>query len=55
MYLEENAAAVNITLDSSDEKEIRKIVNQFGGARGARYPPEMLASCFGDTIELTEA
>ena len=42
-------------MDTNDEKQIREIINRFGGARGARYPPEMLAMCFGDTVELTEA
>lgn len=51
-YLDENAAAVKVTLSKDEEAEIRKAIDSCGGGKGARYPPAMLAKCFGDSVEL---
>ncbi|EME39885.1 hypothetical protein DOTSEDRAFT_74687 [Dothistroma septosporum NZE10] len=54
-YLEENAAAVKVTLSKEEEQEIRKAVESVGGSKGARYPPAMLARCFGDSPQIGTA
>lgn len=51
-YLEENAGAVDVKLSAEDEQRIRQAIESVGGTKGARYPPAMLAHCFGDTPEL---
>lgn len=51
-YLEENAGAVDVKLSAEDDKRIRQAIESVGGTKGARYPPAMLAQCFGDTPEL---
>lgn len=55
IYLEQNSDTINVVIDSDDEKEIRRAIDRVGGTKGARYPPSMLANCFGDSIELEEA
>lgn len=52
-YLEENAEAVNIQLSDEEAKSIRGEVEKVGGGKGARYPPAMMAKCFGDSPEPT--
>ncbi|KAI9655733.1 MAG: hypothetical protein M1821_005168 [Bathelium mastoideum] len=52
-YLEENAGAVNVRLSDEEVKLIRNEVEKVGGGKGARYPPAMLAKCFGDSPEPT--
>lgn len=51
-YLEENAAAVHVRLSREDEAKIRKAIKSVGGSRGDRYPPSLMADCFGDSPEL---
>jgi aryl-alcohol dehydrogenase-like predicted oxidoreductase len=51
-YLEENAKAVEIDLTSAEVSEIRSEIEKAGGGKGARYPPAMMAKCFGDSPEL---
>lgn len=51
-YLEENAKAVDIKLTAEEEKKFRQAVESVGGGKGARYPPAMMAKCFGDSPEL---
>ncbi|KAI0001396.1 aldo-keto reductase [Xylariaceae sp. FL0662B] len=51
-YLEENAQAVNFKLSPQEESKIRKVIESVGGSKGARYPPAMLAVCFGESREL---
>lgn len=51
-YLEENAKAVDVKLSSEEVSEIRKEIEKVGGGKGARYPPAMMAKCFGDSPEL---
>jgi aryl-alcohol dehydrogenase-like predicted oxidoreductase len=53
-YLEENAKAVDVTISSAEEKEIREVIEKAGGGKGARYPPAMMEMCFGDSPELKE-
>ncbi|KAF2439266.1 aldo-keto reductase [Karstenula rhodostoma CBS 690.94] len=52
-YLEENAAAARIALSGEEEKRIRKAIESVGGMKGERYPPALMAKCFGDSPELT--
>lgn len=54
-YLEENAAAAGIVLSVEEEKRIRKAIESVGGSKGERYPPAMMARCFGDSPELKKA
>jgi len=51
-YLEENAKAAEITLSKEEEQEIRAEIEKVGGGKGERYPPAMMAKCFGDSPEL---
>lgn len=51
-YLEENAQAVEVKLSKDEESQIRKAIESVGGTKGARYPPAMMAKCFGDSPEL---
>lgn len=51
-YLEENAKASDITLSSDEQQRVRRAIESVGGTKGARYPPAMLAKCFGDSPEL---
>ncbi|KAF2229540.1 aldo-keto reductase [Viridothelium virens] len=52
-YLEENAEAINVHLSDEEVKLIRGEVEKVGGGKGARYPPAMMAKCFGDSPEPT--
>lgn len=51
-YLEENAKAVEVHLSDAEIQEIRKEIEKVGGGKGERYPPAMMARCFGDSPEL---
>lgn len=51
-YLEENAKAVDVKLSAEEVKAIRNACEKVGGGKGARYPPAMMAKCFGDSPEL---
>jgi aryl-alcohol dehydrogenase-like predicted oxidoreductase len=51
-YLEENAKAVDVHLSEAEVGEIRKEIEKVGGGKGERYPPALLAKCFGDSPEL---
>ncbi|KXL49838.1 hypothetical protein M433DRAFT_62052 [Acidomyces richmondensis BFW] len=51
-YLEENAKAIDVKISSAEEREIRQAIESVGGSKGERYPPLMMAKCFGDTPEL---
>ncbi|KAK2615611.1 hypothetical protein N8I77_002355 [Diaporthe amygdali] len=51
-YLEENAKAIEVQLSPDEVREIRAEVEKVGGGKGERYPPAMLAKCFGDSPEL---
>lgn len=53
-YLEQNAEAAEVVINFDDEKEIRQAINRVGGTKGARYPPSMLVSCFGDSVDLVK-
>jgi hypothetical protein len=35
-----------------DEKEVRKMLDQVGGAKGTRYPAAIMGDCFSDSPEL---
>ncbi|KAK3677149.1 hypothetical protein LTR78_002687 [Recurvomyces mirabilis] len=48
-YLEENLGALEVQLSKDDEKEIRKAIESVGGSKGLRYPPGLIAFCFGDS------
>lgn len=48
-YLEENAKAIDVKLTPEEEQAFRKAVESVGGSKGARYPPAMMAKCFGDS------
>jgi aryl-alcohol dehydrogenase-like predicted oxidoreductase len=50
-YLEENAKAIDVKLSPEEVKEIRGEIEKAGGGKGARYPPKMMAKCFGDSPE----
>ena len=50
-YLEENIAALNVKLTTSENTEIRKAVES-AEVHGGRYPEQMAASLFADTPEL---
>jgi aryl-alcohol dehydrogenase-like predicted oxidoreductase len=52
-YLEENAAASSIMFSSEDQQRIRRAIESVGGSKGERYPPVLMARCFGDTPELS--
>ncbi|KAF2667295.1 aldo-keto reductase [Microthyrium microscopicum] len=51
-YLEENAKATDVKLSDEDVQKIRSEIEKAGGGKGARYPPKMMAKCFGDSPEL---
>jgi diketogulonate reductase-like aldo/keto reductase len=51
-YLEENLQAVHVKLTPDEVTKIRKAIESVGGSKGARYPPAMMAKCFGDSPEL---
>jgi aryl-alcohol dehydrogenase-like predicted oxidoreductase len=51
-YLEENAKAIDVKLSAEEVQEIRSEIEKAGGGKGARYPPIMMAKCFGDSPEL---
>ena len=51
-YLEENAKAVEVHLSDAEVQEIRKEIEKVGGGKGERYPPALMARCFGDSPEL---
>ena len=53
-YLEENAKATDVKLSDAEVKEVRTEIEKVGGGKGARYPPMMMAKCFGDSPELTK-
>lgn len=42
-------------LSKEEEQEFRKAVESVGGSKGARYPPAMMARCFGDSPEISAA
>ena len=50
-YLEENLAALDVELTSSEKAEIRKAV-EGAEVHGQRYPEQMAARLFGNTPEL---
>lgn len=50
-YLEENLAALDVELTSSENAEIRKAVEN-AEVHGQRYPEQMMGSLFADTPEL---
>ncbi|KAL8689108.1 MAG: hypothetical protein Q9218_005143 [Villophora microphyllina] len=50
-YLEENMAALDVTLSDEENKEIRKAV-EGAQVHGIRYPPAMASSLFADTPPL---
>ncbi|KAJ4355478.1 uncharacterized protein N0V89_003494 [Didymosphaeria variabile] len=52
-YLEENARAAEITLSGEEQRRIRGAIESVGGSKGARYPPAMMARCFGDSPEVS--
>lgn len=51
-YLEENAHAIDVKLSPDEIQQIRSEIEKAGGGKGARYPPAMMAKCFGDSPEL---
>ena len=51
-YLQENAGAVHVEFSEEDEKAVRKMLDQVGGAKGTRYPAAFMEDCFGDSPEL---
>ena len=51
-YLEENAKAIDVKLSDAEVQEIRDEIEKVGGGSGERYPPAMMARCFGDSPEL---
>jgi aryl-alcohol dehydrogenase-like predicted oxidoreductase len=53
-YLEENAKAIDVKLSPEEVKEIRGEIEKAGGGKGARYPPQMMSKCFGDSPELSK-
>ena len=50
-YLEENIAALDVKLTSSENAEIRKAVDS-AEVHGQRYPEKMMGTLFADTPEL---
>lgn len=50
-YLEENLAALDVKLTSSENAEIRKAVES-AEVHGQRYPEQMMGALFADTPEL---
>ncbi|KAI9708787.1 MAG: hypothetical protein M1820_003742 [Bogoriella megaspora] len=52
-YLEENAKAIDISLSAEEAELIRAEVEKVGAGKGARYPPQMMKKCFGDSPEPT--
>lgn len=50
-YLEENMAALDVKLTSSENAEIRKAVEN-AEVHGQRYPEQMMGRLFADTPEL---
>ena len=50
-YLEENIAALDVKLTSSENTEIRKAVED-AEVHGERYPEQMMGTVFSDTPEL---
>lgn len=50
-YLEENMAALDVQLTSSENVEIRKAVNN-AEVHGQRYPEQMMGTVFADSPEL---
>ena len=50
-YLEENIAALNVKLTSSEDAEIRKAVEN-AEVHGLRYPEQMMGTLFADSPEL---
>lgn len=51
-YLEENAGASEVELSEEEVAQIREEIEKVGGGKGERYPPAMLAVCFGDSPPL---
>lgn len=51
-YLEENGGAIEVKLSTGEVAEIRAEIEKVGGGKGERYPPQLLAKCFGDSPEL---
>ena len=51
-YLEENAKAADVRLSPEEVAEVRAAIEKVGGGKGERYPPQLLAKCFGDSPEL---
>ncbi|KAI8626304.1 aldo-keto reductase [Xylariaceae sp. FL1651] len=51
-YLEENVAAVNVSLTKDEEARIRQAIDSIGGSKGDRYPPAAMSVLFGDSPEL---
>jgi diketogulonate reductase-like aldo/keto reductase len=51
-YLKDNAEAIKVRITDEDDKKIRKIIDDAGGSKGARYPEGFLSMCFGDSREL---
>ena len=54
-YLEENAKAVDYTLNKDEEASIRSAIEAAGGSKGSRYPANMMARLFGDSPEVSAA
>jgi aryl-alcohol dehydrogenase-like predicted oxidoreductase len=52
-YLEENLGALEVTLSTEEEKEIRALV-EGAEVHGLRYPEVMVGYLFADTPELKE-
>ena len=50
-YLEENIAALDVKITSSENAEIRKAVEN-AEVHGERYPEQMMGTVFSDTPEL---
>lgn len=50
-YLEENIAALNVKLTSSENAEIRKAVEN-AEVHGLRYPEQLMGTLFADSPEL---
>jgi hypothetical protein len=47
--------AIDIKLTPEEEAEIRETIDSVGGSKGARYPPFLMATLFGDSAELPTA
>lgn len=52
-YLQENTAAAHVEFSEEDDKEVRRMFDRVGGAKGTRYPAAFMEDCFGDSPELS--